>query len=95
MATTDTYTMSLTGADYRLVASVVNDGIDARLEAFTRSTFQPRLQCMGGARLECEIHPAEMSILLRRLCERYDAGDDAAGDLAGDIVQTWHDVGED
>ena len=76
------FPMSLVGHDRRAVTQIVNAGIDARLEAFTRSTFRDT-----GHRLECQVHPAEMSILLRRLCELDPGEDDESETLAEDIAR--------
>jgi len=55
-------------ADARLFISVVNEGIDARLEAFTQSKFRRE-----DGRLYLSFHPDEVPLLLRRLCETYEA----------------------
>ena len=55
-------------ADARLFISVVNEGIDARLEAFTKSKFRRE-----DGRLYLSFHPDEVPLLLRRLCETYEA----------------------
>jgi hypothetical protein len=81
-AMTNTFDMSLVGDERQAVTQIVNMGIDARLEAFTRSTFRDT-----GYRLECQIHPAEMTILLRRLCDMDLDCDNEACTLAEDIAQ--------
>lgn len=50
--------------DARLFTSIVNQGIDAHLEAFTESKFSS-----SGGRLIMEFHNSELPILLRRLRE--------------------------
>ena len=65
---TEYFEMSLTGLDIAQVKMAVNQGIDSRLEGFTKSSFEwgdPR----NGLRLECKIHPDEMQVLIRRLDE--------------------------
>ena len=59
-------------ADARLFISVVNEGIDSRLEGFTKSAFKWDV----NGRLVLSFHPDEIQILLRRLCEIYDADQD-------------------
>jgi hypothetical protein len=62
------FDMSLTFGDIAIMRRVVNRGIDSKLEGFTKSTFGWN-DSSGVQRLECEIHPNEMTILLRRLLE--------------------------
>jgi len=57
--------------DSDLFLSVINQGIDARLEAFVKSKFRSE-----SGRLALSFHPDEIQILLRRLCEIYDADQD-------------------
>ena len=54
--------------DSDLFISVINQGIDARLEAFVKSKFRSE-----SGRLALSFHPDEVQILLRRLCEIYEA----------------------
>ena len=54
--------------DSDLFISVINQGIDARLEAFTKSKFRRE-----DGRLYLSFHPDEVPLLLRRLCETYEA----------------------
>ena len=88
------YTMSLVGEDRQKVVTAVNQGIDSRLEA----CFVPaRVDCfrfrtpagvrgkISGARLECNVSPQSLPVLVRRLME---SGDDAAWSLASGICQT-------
>ena len=58
------YPMSLVGEDRDVMIIVINQGIDAHLEAFTESTFSD-----DGYRLTCDVSPKDMLILLRRLDE--------------------------
>ena len=76
------FNMSLVFDDYEHVERAVNQGIDSRLEGFTRSTFDWRIES-GIQRLECKIDSSEMQVLIRRLLE--DGGEDAEM-LADDIV---------
>lgn len=77
-------TSQFTG-DRTLFANVVNQGIDARLEAFTKSKFHS-----DETRLYCEFHHDEISILLRRLNEFAEAGDEEADRWADDIVDVHY-----
>ena len=70
--------------DFTNVYNVVNQGIDARLTGFTQSNFE-----LNGRRLQCEIHPLEMEILIRRLV---GLNNDEAGYLADDIVSMYYGV---
>jgi len=72
------FNMSLVGAARASATQAVNQGIDARLEGFTKSSFHD-----NGRRLECKVHDDELQILIRRLLE---IGTDEAGELADDIV---------
>jgi len=51
--------------DWSMIAKVVNQGIDAHLEGFTRSTFD-------NSTGKCLIHSEEMTTFLRRLLELED-----------------------
>ena len=64
--------------EWAVIAKAVNQGIDSYLEGFTRSKFDNKTGNVN-------IHPAEMSILLRRLLED---GSDEAMDLRQDILTT-------
>jgi hypothetical protein len=88
------YSMSLVGKDCQKVITAVNQGIDSHLEA----CFVPdrgdcfRLQSpqgiqgrISGPRLECQVSPLSLPVLVRRLLE---SGDAAAESLASDICQT-------
>ena len=50
--------------DYKLFTAIVNQGIDARLTAFTKSSFR-----LDGDRAVFDFHSSEVEILLRRLVE--------------------------
>ena len=87
---TEYFDMSLTFDDLKLIKQVVNQGIDSRLEGFTVSIFHHEV-VDGVLRLQCQIHPTEMSILLRRLDELEDeSGNENAGLLANDIIQVYY-----
>ena len=64
--------------EWASIAKVVNQGIDAHLEGFTRSTFD-------NSTGECLIHPEEMTTFLRRLNE---AGDEESYGLRSSILDT-------
>lgn len=61
--------------DFELFSSIINQGIDARLEAFTKSKFEIKKEYLGS-RLYMEFHESEIQILLRRLEELEDESDD-------------------
>jgi hypothetical protein len=58
---------SLWTYDLELFSQVIEQDIDAYLEAFVESKFKVR-----EGRLYMTFHPDEVQILLRRLCEIYD-----------------------
>jgi len=64
-------TCPLTSDDAALFAAIITQGIDARLSGFVKSSFNS-----DGERLILVFHPDEVQILLRRLCEIYDADQD-------------------
>lgn len=66
------------------IVQAVNQGIDSRLEGFTRSNFQ----WDNENRLCCNIHPSELQILIRRLLE---SDDETAESIADDIVYVMYD----
>lgn len=106
--------MELVGDDAQAAIECVNRGIDSRLTAFTRSTFEWRVHNLRGqhfsladweglveadpteqciaTKLHCQIHPDEMEILLRRLNDLEDEGDENAGSLADSIVYVEYEV---
>lgn len=64
--------------DYVVMRMAIDKGIDAHLEAFTKSKFKVGMDDWGMfTRLYCKIHPDEMHILLRRLQEIEDDMRDA------------------
>jgi hypothetical protein len=64
--------------DWTSIANAVNQGIDAHLEGFTRSTFDNKTG-------KCIIHPDEMKTFLRRL---YDSQEENAESLRSSILET-------
>jgi len=73
------------GSDAELFIKVINQGIDAHLEAFTKSKFyhsEPRLQ---GQRLVLDFDRTELPILVRRLRE---LGTEQADTWANDIEES-------
>lgn len=73
--------------DYHLFVDIWNQGIDSRLEAFTKSEYKFR-GTMVGNRLIISFHPDEMSILLRRLSE---VNTEKADMWIGDILYFYYD----
>jgi hypothetical protein len=104
------FPMELVGDDAQAVIQCVNQGIDSRLTAFTRSTFEWRIHSMGDChfsleewqlhhkgnygieKLHCRIHPDEMEVLLRRLNDLGDEGNEYADSLADSIVYVEYGV---
>ena len=84
---TEYFDMSLTFDDLKLIKSIVNQGIDSRLEGFCISIFHHEV-VDSVIRLQCKIHPTEMQILIRRLLELKT---DQAEMLADDIVRIYYD----
>jgi hypothetical protein len=64
--------------EWKAIAKAVNEGIDAHLEAFTKSSFN----AITG---EILIHPTELHILLRRLGE---SDNKQSHSLRSNILQT-------
>jgi hypothetical protein len=83
---TEYFEMSLVGLDISSTKMAVNQGIDSRLEGFTRSTFEWG-DGRNGLRLECKVHPDEMQVLIRRLVE---LDNDNADSLADSIVSVYY-----
>ena len=72
--------------DFELFKKVINMGIDARLEAFTKSDFYVKAKSIGG-RLYLDIDESEMQILIRRLLET----ETESGELwADDIIEAYY-----
>ena len=72
-------TVPLGSADEEIFIAAVNQGIDARLEGFTKSKFTD-----DGRRCILSFHDSELTVLLRRLLELES---DLADEWADDIVQ--------
>ena len=64
--------------EWSTIANAVNQGIDSHLEGFTRSKFDSKTGAIN-------IHPEEMTVLLRRL---FEDGSDSAWGLRSDILST-------
>jgi hypothetical protein len=88
------YPMSLVGEDCQTVIAAVNQGIDAHLEAcfvpargdrFRMQTPEGIRGKISGPRLECNVSPQSLPVLIRRLIE---SGDEGAESLASSICQT-------
>lgn len=58
------FPMTLVGSEAAMMVGLVNQGIDAHLEAFVESKFTG-----GDRRLVCDVGPKDMLVLLRRLNE--------------------------
>ena len=69
--------------DFSLFRDIINQGIDAHLEAFTKSKFKMKDAPPFGQRLDMEFHQDEKKILLRRLDE---IGSDEASQWLEDIL---------
>ena len=76
------YKMELVGDDSDVVTRAISQGIDAHLEAVRFSQFD------AGHKLGVEVEAESMPVLLRRLNEIHESGDDSAGDLASSILST-------
>lgn len=74
------YTMTLCKSDEQVMRNITDQGIDSHLEAIF---FKQSREKFG--RLELEIEPESMLVLLRRL---YEDGSDAAWSLHSDIMQS-------
>lgn len=57
------------GTDAKMFIEVINQGIDAHLEGFTKSKFYYTAEGIGQ-RFKIELHRSEVSIMVRRLRER-------------------------
>ena len=81
------FPMNLTYDDLEMVRQVLSMGIDSRLEGFTKSTFKYSGNDYYVTRLECQIHPDEIQILIRRLLEFEVYESD---EFADDIVNSYY-----
>lgn len=73
--------MSLNKSDAQIIQEIVNQGIDARLEAVTNSSFN----WDSNRKLNCSINPKDMLVILRRLSE---SEQEDAMNLRSDILST-------
>lgn len=85
------YEWLLAGEDAEVMVKVVNAGIDSRLEGITTSSFG-WVKNVVGTRLGCNIAPQDMPVVLRRLGEMEDEGDDNAGSLLDSILEVEYGV---
>jgi hypothetical protein len=74
-------TTPLCTSDYILFKSIIEQGIDSHLEAFTESTFEEKL-VNGQPRLVMDFNGKDIPILIRRLEE---CGTEEASQWAEDI----------
>ena len=76
--------------DMLMFTEIINQGIDARLEAFTESKFY---QGENGDmhRYYFDFDSSEIQILLRRLLA---LDDESADDWSRDIVASWYDYND-
>ena len=75
--------------DGKLFTRIIKQGIDSRLEAFTKSRFY-----IENNRLYMEIHPDEVQLLMRRLSEDEETSVDFTEDWIEDILNAWYGVGD-
>jgi len=88
------FDMALNYHDARIIKDIVNQGIDSRLEGFTKSTFK---WSSRELKLYCNIDDSEMQILIRRLLEYNKSYVDIdnvilAEQLANDIVSVYYGI---
>lgn len=81
-------TVPTNSEDEKLFKNVVNQGIDSRLTAFTKSKFTYKEL---GTRLYLYFHPNEIEILLRRLDKIADNGNENAFLWESDIISNFYD----
>jgi hypothetical protein len=79
--------MSLVGEEAKVVQEVVNQGIDAHLQACFIPDRGDKYK-HSGSRLECEVSGESLAVLLRRLTEKEYGPDSECESLAGDILRT-------
>jgi hypothetical protein len=82
--------VSMGTSDFRLMESIINQGIDSRLEGFTKSTFE-RVEKFS-VRWNLTIHPEEVQIFMRRLWELAESGNENAYDWEDDILKYYFGV---
>ena len=76
------FTMDLKGDSAQAMVEVVNQGIDSYLEAICDSTFTG-----GPQHLACSISRKDIMVVLCRLWEMAENGNDPAGDLRSSILE--------
>lgn len=86
----DPYPMGLVGEAAQVVEKVVNIGIDSHLEAcfdkdIDNYTWERDKNPLKTSRLNCEVSPKSLVVLLRRL---YEEGSEEAEMLRRDILDT-------
>ena len=74
------FTAELCQTDAKLLASVVNQGIDSHLEAVTTSNFS-----WESGKLVCTISPLDLTVIMRRLAK---SDNDDMLDLRSVILQS-------
>lgn len=82
------FTMSLAGDDASIVMDVVNQGIDAHLEACYLPDKGDAYNMSEGryiTRLECVVSPESLCVLVRRL---YEYDNENSHDLANEILMS-------
>lgn len=80
----DAYPMQLVGSDYVPFAEAWNMGIDAHLEALTERSSVEQV----GHKAHINIHPEELPVLVRRLYQLAEDGNEEAHSLASAILST-------
>ena len=76
----ETYHATLAKQDALIMQRIVNQGIDSHLEAVTDSKFY---YVSHPTRLVCEIAPADLAVIVRRM---YEDDSDEALDLRSSIL---------
>ena len=90
------YPMSLVGEDAKAVMRVVNIGIDCHLEACfvpdRGDEYGPEERKVNGrtfiVALKCKVSAESLPVLLRRLFENEQDGNETAANLASGILET-------
>ncbi len=73
--------------DFELFKSIINQGIDSRLEAFTKSHFEVSHHTSG--RFDFFFHDTEIPLLLRKLSEM---DTEIADQWESDILETEYGI---
>lgn len=76
--------------DFDLFKSIVNQSIDSHLEAFTKSRFDrnPKL----SSRFDFFFHETEIPLLMRRLSEIAEMGNEDAEQWENDILDVEYGI---